>query len=162
MPAIYATGQSVNYSAFRAGGPAAGEVPSDADVLQDLGLLRTAGFNLLRLFGADDVSEKILRLAAENFPEMKFQQGLVLVGISPLNAGSCQDDYGGFNDEQIARAIALANTYPNVVTVSVGNETSFFSKYMPTICLDELHRRASATACRSRSPPTTTGPSTRA
>ena len=32
LPAIYSTGQSVNYSAFRAGGPVAGEIPSDADV----------------------------------------------------------------------------------------------------------------------------------
>jgi len=135
LPAIYATGQSVNYSAFRAGGPGAGEIPSDTDVVQDLGLLHTAGFNLLRLFGADDVAEKILRLAAQYYPEMKFQQGLALFGIAPTNAGSCMDDYGGANNEQVARAIALANTYPNVVTVSVGNETSFFSKYMPTTCL---------------------------
>jgi exo-beta-1,3-glucanase (GH17 family) len=134
LPAIYATGQSVNYSAFRAGGPAADEVPSDADVLQDLSLLQTAGFNLLRLFGADDVSEKILRLAAANFPEMKFQQGIALAGIPIPAAASCQDP-AGFNDRQIARAIALANTYTNVVTVAVGNETSFFSLYMPTPCL---------------------------
>ncbi len=141
LPAIYTTGQSVNYSAFRAGGPGAGEVPSDTDVVQDLGLLHTAGFNLLRLFGADDVSEKILRLAAQYYPEMRFQQGLALFGIGQQNAGSCQDDYGGASDEQVARAIALANTYPNVVTVSVGNETSFFSKYMPTICLENFVAR---------------------
>jgi exo-beta-1,3-glucanase (GH17 family) len=141
LPDIYATGQSVNYSAFRAGGPAAGEVPSDADILEDLDLLRTAGFNLLRLFGADDVSEKILRLAAANFPEMRFQQGLVLFGISPQNAGTCQDDYGSASDAQVARAIALANTYSNVVTVSVGNETSFFSRFMPTICLENFTAR---------------------
>ena len=134
LPAIYATGQSVNYSAFRAGGPGAGEIPSDADVLQDLSLLQTAGFNLLRLFGADDVSDKILRLAAANFPEMQFQQGLALAGIPVAAAASCQDP-AGFNDQQIARAIALANTYPNVVAVAVGNETSFFSLYMPTACL---------------------------
>ena len=141
LPAIYTTGQSVNYSAFRAEGPVFDEVPSDADILQDLSLLQTAGFNLLRLFGADDVSERILSLAAANFPEMRFQQGLQLFGIGPLNAGSCRDDYGGASDEQVARAIEFANTYPNVVAVSVGNETSFFSKYMPTICLENFVAR---------------------
>ena len=141
LPAIYATGQSVNYSAFRAGGPAVGEIPSDADVLQDLGLLHTAGFNLLRLFGADDVAEKILRLAARDYPDIRFQQGLQLFGVPPTNTGSCTDDFGGASNEQVARAIALANTYPNVVTVSVGNETSFFSKYMPMICFTNFITR---------------------
>ena len=135
LDAIYYTGKSVNYSAFRAGGPAAGEIPSDADVLQDLGLLHTAEFNLLRLFGADDVSEKILRLAQANYPEMRFQQGIALAGIPVADAASCQDP-AGFNNTQINRAIALANQYSDiVVAVAVGNETSFFSRYMPTACL---------------------------
>jgi exo-beta-1,3-glucanase (GH17 family) len=72
---------------------------------------------------------------------MRFQQGLALFGIGAANAGSCTDDYGGASDDQVARAIALANTYPNVVSVSVGNETSFFSKYMPTICLTNFIAR---------------------
>ena len=97
--------------------PLPGEIPSDADILQDLGLLHTAGFNLLRLFGADDVSEKILRLAAANYPEMRFQQGISLSGIPVASAASCQDP-AGENDKQINRAIALANKYPNVVAVS--------------------------------------------
>ena len=140
LPAIYTTGKSVNYSAFRAGGPAAGEIPSDADILQDLGLLRTAGFNLLRLFGADDVSDKILRLAAANFPEMRFQQGINLVGIPVASAASCQDP-AGENDRQINRAIALANKYPSIVAVAVGNENSFFSKFMPIPCVEKFITR---------------------
>ena len=140
LPAIYTTGKSVNYSAFRAGGPAAGEIPSDADILQDLGLLRTAGFNLLRLFGADDVSDKILRLAAANFPEMRFQQGISLTGIPVASAASCQDP-AGENDKQINRGIALANKYPSIVAVAVGNENSFFSKYMPIPCVEKFITR---------------------
>ena len=84
LPAIYSTGKAVNYSPYRtAGDPLTFEVPSDAEILQDLTLLDTAGFNLLRLFGAeapatDVVAEKILRIAAQNFPDMKFQLGLDL------------------------------------------------------------------------------------
>jgi exo-beta-1,3-glucanase (GH17 family) len=134
LPEIYTTGNAINYSAFRAGGPGVGEIPSDADVLEDLGLLQTAGYNLLRLFGADPVSEKILRLAAANFPEMRFQQGLFLEGLAPgPPANLCQS---AVNDSQVATAIRLANTYSSVVTVSVGNETSFFSAFMPLNCLE--------------------------
>ena len=109
-------------------------MPSDEDVLEDLGLLQAAGYNLLRLFGADAVSEKILRLAAANFPEMRFQKGIFLEGLAPgPPADLCQSE---LNDTQVETAIRLANTYSNVVTVSVGNETSFFSAFMPLSCLE--------------------------
>ncbi|MCC7200861.1 MAG: hypothetical protein IT483_15220 [Gammaproteobacteria bacterium] len=128
LPAIYyEKGKAINYSAYRAGGPGAGEIPSDADVLQDLTLLYNAGFRLLRLFGADAVSAKILRIAAANFPEMKFQQGIYLQGAP----ASCVD---AVNQDQIATGIALTNQNANVVTVSVGNETSF-AQNLPITCL---------------------------
>jgi exo-beta-1,3-glucanase (GH17 family) len=133
LPEIYTTGNAINYGPFRGGGPGAGEIPSDADILEDLGLLQTAGYDLLRLFGADPVSEKILRLAATNFPEMRFQQGLFLEGLSGAAAANCDS---AINDSQVAAAIQLANTYSSVVTVSVGNETSFFAAFMPLNCLE--------------------------
>ncbi|HSN83497.1 MAG TPA: glycosyl hydrolase family 17 protein, partial [Polyangiales bacterium] len=133
LPESYTTGNAINYSAFRAGGPGVGELPSDADILEDLALLQAAGYDLLRLFGADPVSEKILRIAEESFPEMQFQQGLFLEGLAP---GAAQQNCdSAINDSQVETAIRLANTYPNVVTVSVGNETSFFAAFMPLECL---------------------------
>jgi exo-beta-1,3-glucanase (GH17 family) len=134
LPAIYTTGKAINYSPYRTeGGPITSEVPSDLDILQDLTLLNTAGFNLLRLFGAkapatDVVAEKILRIAAQTFPDMKFQLGLDLKGLT-----SCSDPANDFN---IAYLISNLSKYPNVVTISVGNETSFFSKFMPLPCLE--------------------------
>ena len=133
LPEIYTTGKAINYSAFRAGGPAAGEIPSDADVLEDLGLLQTVGYDLLRLFGGDAVSEKILQLAEASYPEMQFQQGLFLEGLAGAAAENCDSMV---NDSQVETAIRLANTYSNVVTVSVGNETSFFAGFMPLNCLE--------------------------
>ena len=133
LPEIYTTGKAINYGPFRAGGPGAGEIPSDADMLEDLTLLQSAGYNLLRLFGADPVHEKILQLAEANFPEMRFQQGLFLEGLSGAAATNCDS---ALNDSQVATAIQLANTYSNVVTVSVGNETSFFAPFMPLNCLE--------------------------
>jgi exo-beta-1,3-glucanase (GH17 family) len=136
LPEIYTTGNAINYSPYRAQGPEVQppEMPSDADVLEDLGLLQTAGYNLLRLFGAGPVSERILQLAAANFPEMRFQQGIFLEGLAPGPAAdNCQST---INDSQVATGIRLANTYDNVVTVSVGNETSFFAGFMPLNCLE--------------------------
>jgi exo-beta-1,3-glucanase (GH17 family) len=134
LPDIYTTGNAINYSAFRALGPEFGEIPSDAEVLEDLGLLQTAGYDLLRLFGADAVSEKILQLAAANFSDMRFQQGLFLEGLAPgPPADNCDS---ANNDSQVDTAIRLANTYSSVVTVSVGNETSFFAAFMPLNCLE--------------------------
>ncbi len=138
LPAIYETGQAINYSPYRTPeGPRDFEVPSDAEVLEDLGLLHTAGFNLLRLFGAeppatDVVSEKILRLAAENYPDMKFHLGISLGGLT-----SCSDTK---NDGNISNLISNLAKYPSVVAISVGNETSFFSKFMPLACLESYIR----------------------
>jgi exo-beta-1,3-glucanase (GH17 family) len=131
---IYTTGTAINYGPYRAGGPGSGEFPSDADLLQDLSLMDTAGYNLIRLFGADPVHERILQLAEANFPEMQFQQGLFVGGLAPgPEADNCDN---ADNDSQVATAIRLANTYPSVATVSVGNETSFFAPFMPLNCLE--------------------------
>jgi len=132
LPEVYATGKAVNYSAYRAGGPGVQEIPSDANVLEDLGLLRDAGYNLLRIFGSDAVGEKVLRLAAANFPDLKFQLGIFLEGIPP--GAAC--DNSAITASQISTAIRLAGQYPNVATVSVGNETSFYRGFLPIICLE--------------------------
>jgi exo-beta-1,3-glucanase (GH17 family) len=132
LPDLYTTGKAVNYSAYRAGGPGVGEVPSDANVLQDLGLVSNAGYNLLRIFGSDAVGEKVLRLAAENYPDLRFQLGIFLNGLPP--GAAC--DSSSITASQITTAIRLAGQYPNVATVSVGNETSFYRGFLPITCLE--------------------------
>jgi exo-beta-1,3-glucanase (GH17 family) len=132
LPAIYSTGKAVGYSGYRAGGPGAGEVPTDAQITQDLALMNAVGFNLIRLFGADAFTTAVLRLATANQPAMKFQLGIYLEG-----AGSnCSDPV---NTSEMATAIALANQYSNVVAVSVGNETSFAAN-LPVACLVQYIR----------------------
>jgi exo-beta-1,3-glucanase (GH17 family) len=127
LPDIYRTGKAIAYSAYRSGGPGVGEMPADSAVLQDLSLLHSAGFNLLRLFGADNVAEKIISLAETNYPEMRFQLGIYLRGAP----ASCVDSV---NQSQMDKAIALATAHSNVVSVSVGNETSFAAN-LPDTCL---------------------------
>jgi exo-beta-1,3-glucanase (GH17 family) len=133
LPAIYGQNtKATNYSPYRAGGPGAGEVPTDAQILQDLQLLNSVGFTLLRIFDSDLAHENILRVAASNFPNLKFHLGIYLQGIATNSQSTCSNTA---NDTDIQNGIRLAKTYSNVVTVSVGNETSFFSAYMPINCL---------------------------
>ena len=135
LPAIYTSSatKAINYSAYRtAGGPNQSEIPTDAQILQDLTLLNSAGYTLLRLFDTDISHENILRVAQANFPQIKFHLGIYLQGIAPGNQASCTMPA---NDADVNNGIREANTYPNVVTVSVGNETSFFAPYMPVHCL---------------------------
>jgi exo-beta-1,3-glucanase (GH17 family) len=132
LPPVYtgATGRAINYGPYRTGGPGA-ETPTDAQVKEDLALLHAAGFRLVRLFGADPDAERILRIAAANFPDIQFQEGIYIFGIP---AGAACDN-NALNTSQIATGIRLANTYTNVATVSVGNETSFFRAFMPVSCM---------------------------
>jgi hypothetical protein len=138
LPAIYSTGKAINYSPYRTPrGPLDFEVPTDSQILEDLALLHAAGYNLLRLFGAetparDVVAEKILSLAEKNYPEMRFHLGVALGGLT-----SCSDPK---NDYNIAYLISNLSRYPNVVAISVGNETSFYSKFMPLACLESYVR----------------------
>jgi exo-beta-1,3-glucanase (GH17 family) len=138
LPAVYRTGRAVNYGPYRTvDGPRAGEVPTDAQILEDLTLMNTAGIELIRLFGADApgtdvVTEKVLRIASQNFPDLKFHLGIGIAGVT-----SCSDTK---NDRNIANVITNLSKLPNVVAISVGNETSFFSKFMPTACLETYLR----------------------
>jgi exo-beta-1,3-glucanase (GH17 family) len=127
LPASYLTAKAIAYGPSRAGGPPVGEHPTDAQILQDLGLMNTAGYTLIRLFGADAVAESILRLAQANYPNLQFHVGAYLEGAP----SSCVDTV---NQTQLSTLVHLATAYPNVAVVSVGNETSFAGN-LPVSCL---------------------------
>jgi exo-beta-1,3-glucanase (GH17 family) len=131
LPAIYTTGKAINYSAYRAGGPNVGEIVSDADITQDLQLLVAAGYNLIRLFGGDANSESVVRIASTvpGLQSLRFHAGSYLEGAN----AQCVDS-SGVNAADLAKLIEMANTYSNIVAVSVGNETSFAGN-LPVNCL---------------------------
>jgi len=131
LPAIYKTAKAINYSAYRAGGPNVGEIVSNADITQDLQLLVAAGYNLIRLFGGDANSENVVRIASTTpgLESLSFHAGSYLEGAN----AQCVDS-SGVNAADLAELIHMANTYPNVVAVSVGNETSFAGN-LPVNCL---------------------------
>ena len=113
LPTDYATRKAVAYSPFRTGDRDT-ETITSAEVLQDLQLLKQANFGLIRLFDSSDAVAKLtLQVIHDNNLDIKVHLGAyVLTGND------------SFNTAEIARAIALANAYPDIVeAVSVGNET---------------------------------------
>ena len=122
LPADFSTRLAVAYSPYRAGGPNVGEVPTQANIQQDLALLHQGGFGLLRLYDCstgNQVAQNVLSVLTNNPSlNMKVQLGAYLApnpGTTPANEAA--------NQTELQTCINLANQYPNlVVAVSVGNE----------------------------------------
>jgi exo-beta-1,3-glucanase (GH17 family) len=110
----FGTRKAVSYSPFRTASRDT-EVVTAANVLADLQLLQTGGFTLIRLFDSSDaVSKLVLQTIQSNNLDIK-----VMLGVWIQSGNST-----AINNAEIARAVALANTYRSIVlALSVGNET---------------------------------------
>ncbi|MEQ8769082.1 MAG: glycosyl hydrolase family 17 protein [Phycisphaerales bacterium] len=128
---------AVCYSGFRAGQhPDRGEGavnPTDEQILEDLRILeRDTPFRLLRVYDSQENSETTLRLIEEHGLPFKVLLGAWLSAeVSNPNCPWMPEPYPdavleankAANAAEIARAIRLANAYPEiVVAVNVGNE----------------------------------------
>ncbi|MBC7665189.1 MAG: hypothetical protein H7276_15620 [Caulobacter sp.] len=125
LPADYATRHAAAYSPFRSNNRDT-ETVTSAEVLQDLQLLLQADIKLIRLFdSSDNVSRLTLQVIRANQLDIKVHLGAYVISGNDA-----------FNQAEIARAMALANTYDDIVeAVSVGNETMVswsFNKFTPT------------------------------
>lgn len=125
LPADYATRHAAAYSPFRSNNRDT-ETVTSAEVLQDLQLLAQAHIGLIRLFdSSDNVSKLTLQVIRDNHLDFKVHLGAYVISGNDT-----------FNQAEVARAIALANTYSDIVeAVSVGNETMVswsFNKFTPT------------------------------
>jgi exo-beta-1,3-glucanase (GH17 family) len=125
LPTDYATRKAVAYSPFRTGNRDTETITAD-EVLTDLQLLQQANFGLIRLFDSSDaVARLTLQVIKDNNLDIKVHLGAYVIAGNDT-----------FNTAEIARAIKLANDYPDIVeAVSVGNETMVswsFNKFTPT------------------------------
>ncbi|MDA3854284.1 MAG: glycosyl hydrolase family 17 protein [Bacteroidales bacterium] len=127
----------VCYSGFRAGQhPDRGNGavnPSEEQILEDLKILKKAGFNLIRLYDCGENSQLTLEVIKKNDLNMKVLQGIWLKA-ELSNHASCVwltkpipqvelDKNKAFNLEEIQRGISLAKSYPEIIAaVNVGNE----------------------------------------
>ena len=109
--------RAVAYSGYRTGqDPREKTYPSEEEILADLEMLIDAGFGLIRLFDSGTHGERTLQVIAANELDLKVQLGVWIEGAA--------EDHDEENQADIARGIALANDYSDIVVgVSVGNET---------------------------------------
>lgn len=117
LPAELATAKAVAYGPYRTAKNDAdrvNETITAAMVKQDLDLLVTGGFKLIRLYDSSDkVSKLTLQVIRDNNLPIKVMLGLWISGY----------DAAG-NNAEVVRGIKLANDFKSiVVAVSVGNET---------------------------------------
>ena len=124
LSADFGSRKAVSYSPFRSANRDT-EIITPDRVLQDLQLLSDGGFTLIRLFDSSDrVAKLVLQTIVSNNLNMKVMLGVWIA--------SGQD---AANNAEIARAVALANTYRGtVLALSVGNETMVswsFNKVTP-------------------------------
>ncbi|MDP8220298.1 MAG: hypothetical protein P9X26_03060 [Candidatus Stygibacter frigidus] len=113
-------GEAVSYGCYRKGQSPGGEGPSKDEVYKDLTII-SQYWNLIRVYNADDDTERILQVIKENNLPIK-----VILGIWLVN----QDNDPAAKEANIInalRCIELADKYPQIIAaVNAGNETQVF------------------------------------
>lgn len=128
---------AICYSGFRSGQhPDRGDGavnPSASEILEDLQILKEAGFDLIRLYDCGENSQLVLETIKKYEIDIKVLQGIWLKA-ELSNHMSCAwltkpipqeelESNKALNLEEIERGIELANSYPEIiVAVNVGNE----------------------------------------
>lgn len=113
-------GNAVCYGCYRAGQAPGQQGPSNDELLEDLQII-AQHWHMIRLYGADNDTRRILEVINENKLPIKVVQGIW------LQPEENEPDKRANNIKQVLLAIELANKYPNIVNaVSVGNETQVF------------------------------------
>ncbi len=117
LPPDFGSRKAVAYSPFRIAKNLAdrdNEVITATMIKQDLDLLLAGRFTLIRLFDSSDkVARLTLRVIREHGLDIKVMLGIYVHRDDPAS-----------NDAELARGIALAHDYKDIVlAVSVGNET---------------------------------------
>jgi exo-beta-1,3-glucanase (GH17 family) len=137
LSAEFTARKAVAYSPYRTSVNVSGlasEVVPLANIKQDLDLLVAAGFGLIRTFDSSDkVAKATLQVIRSNNLNMKLQLGVYI-----------QSGDESFNQAEIARAVALANQFSDIVlAVSVGNENMVvwsFNKVAPELMAGYLNK----------------------
>ena len=146
------TGDAICYSGYREGqSPATRTYPSVGQILEDLLIVRKH-WGLIRLYDCSTHAERVLQVIATHQLGIRVMLGAYL-GAEVNNFGC---PWGGTyseeeleasiaeNDKEVARLIALANQYPEIVfSVAVGNEATvdWTDHYVPVPRMIEHVRR---------------------
>jgi exo-beta-1,3-glucanase (GH17 family) len=106
-------GAGVSYGPYRDGeSPDLNSLTSEEHIDEDLNIM-LKHWNLIRLYGSGEASERILSLIKKNNYPMRVMLGAWIDGHWTREK----------NDEEVERAIRLAKAYPEIViAVNIGNE----------------------------------------
>lgn len=124
LPSDFFDRRAVAYSPFRSTNRDT-ETITDAMVKQDLELMAAAGIGVIRLFDSSEkVGERTLRLISTHKIDIKVMLGAYINSTTYITDPAVKAMIDAANKDEMARCVALANSYPNIVkAVSVGNET---------------------------------------
>lgn len=113
-------GQAISYGCYRKGQAPGAKGPSESEILEDLEII-TEHWNLIRVYNADDDTERILKVIKKNQLPIKVMMG-VWLAKEENDSTSTRN-----NIENSLRAIELAHEYREIlVAINVGNETQVF------------------------------------
>lgn len=132
LPESFTARKAVAYSPFRTNNRDT-ETITDAMVKQDLDLLVQAGIGAIRLFDSSEkVAFRTLRLIRANNLDLKVMLGMYVNTFEYEKDAARRAAIQAINEDEMARGVALANSYPDLVSaVSVGNETLVTWSFVP-------------------------------
>jgi exo-beta-1,3-glucanase (GH17 family) len=108
--------RGISYSGYRENQAPGGEVPTEAQITEDLQLIVKAGYGRIRLFDAGPHAERVLEVIEQESLDLKVQLGLWMIGPDSTNSEG--------NHTEAQHAARLALLYPGIVAMlSVGNNT---------------------------------------
>lgn len=113
-------GNAISYGCYREGQAPGVKGPSEAEILEDLGIILNH-WNMIRVYGSDEDSERILKVIRENKIPIKVMLGVWLEDeiMNPQR----KDE----NIKQAIKAIGLANEYGEIISaINIGNETQVY------------------------------------
>lgn len=113
-------GDAISYGCYRAGQAPGVKGPSEDEILEDLNIIKEH-WNLIRVYGSDDDSERILKVIKDNHLPIK-----VMLGIWLENEVK-NPERKSENIDQVLQAIRLGNEYSDIIAaINVGNEALVF------------------------------------
>jgi len=113
-------GKAISYGCYRKGQAPGIKGPSESQILQDLVIILNH-WNLIRVYGSDEDSERILKVIRKNNLPIK-----VMLGVWLENEKD-NPERKNENITEALNAIRLGNEYLDIISaITVGNETQVF------------------------------------
>ena len=113
-------GKAISYGCYREGQAPGIKGPSESEILEDLEIILNH-WNLIRVYGSDDDSERILKVIRKNNLPIKVMLGVWLEDEAKSPQRKRE------NIKEVLNAIRLTNEYTEIISaISVGNETQVF------------------------------------